>query len=110
MIFSFIYSPREGTPAAKMPDQIDRAVANDRYARLLSLQDTITDKRNARFVGRTLKVLCEEESKNDPQMMTGRADTPRPIHFKGDPSLKGQFVNVKITKSDLFCLSGEIEK
>lgn len=108
MIFSFIYSPRKGTPAAEMDCQIDRAVANDRYARLLALQDTITDKRNARFVGRTIKVLCEEISKNDPEMMTGRGPTPRPVHFKGNESLIGQFVNVKITKSDLFSLNGEI--
>ncbi len=110
MIFSFIYSPRKGTPAAEMDCQIDRAVANDRYARLLALQDTITDKRNARFVGRTMKVLCEDVSKNDPEMMTGRGNTPRPVHFKGDSSLIGQFVNVKITKSDLFSLNGEIVK
>lgn len=108
MIFSFIYSPRKGTPAAEMDCQIDRPVANDRYGRLLALQDTITDERNARFVGRTLKVLCEDVSKTDHGMMTGRSDTPRPIHFKGDSSLIGSFVNVKITNSDLFCLSGEI--
>ena len=108
MIFSFIYSPREGTPAARLDCQIDRAVANDRYARLLALQDTITAKRNARFVGRTMKVLCEEVSKTDAGMMTGRGDTPRPVHFAGDESLIGQFVNVKITKSDLFSLMGEI--
>jgi tRNA-2-methylthio-N6-dimethylallyladenosine synthase len=108
MIFSFIYSPREGTPAATMDCQIDRAVANDRYQRLLDLQDTITAERNARFVGRTLKVLCDDISKTDESMMTGRADTPRPIHFKGDSSMIGKFVNVKITKSDLFSLMGEV--
>ncbi|MBQ3528119.1 MAG: tRNA (N6-isopentenyl adenosine(37)-C2)-methylthiotransferase MiaB [Clostridia bacterium] len=108
MIFSFIYSPREGTPAAAMDCQIDRAVANDRYQRLLSLQDTITAERNARFEGRTLKVLCDDVSKTDSSMMTGRADTPRPIHFKGDSSMIGKFINVKITKSDLFSLMGEV--
>ena len=108
MIFSFIYSPRNGTPAAAMEGQIDRAVANDRYARLLALQDKVTDERNARFVGRTMKVLCEEVSKTDSSMMTGRGETPRPVHFKGDENLIGRFVNVKITKSDLFSLNGEI--
>jgi len=108
MIFSFIYSPRNGTPAASLDCQIDRAVANERYARLLALQDEITAERNARFVGRTMKVLCEEVSKTDSDMMTGRGETPRPVHFKGDSSLIGSFVNVKITKSDLFSLSGEI--
>ncbi|MBE6587830.1 MAG: TRAM domain-containing protein, partial [Ruminococcaceae bacterium] len=108
MIFSFIYSPREGTPAAALDCRIDRAVANDRYSRLLALQDEITAERNARFVGRTMKVLCEEVSKTDSGMMTGRGNTPRPVHFAGDESLIGQFVNVKITKSDLFSLMGEI--
>ena len=55
-----------------------------------------------------MRVLCEDVSKNDPEMMTGRGNTPRPVHFKGDSSLIGQFVNVKITKSDLFSLNGEI--
>ena len=110
MIFSFIYSPRLGTPAAGLDCQIERAVANDRYARLLALQDTITAERNARFEGRVMRVLCDEVSKNDPCMMTGRSDTPRPVHFKGDTSLIGQFVDVKITKTDLFSLSGEIVK
>jgi len=110
MIFSFIYSPREGTPAAKMPDQIPHAVSAERYRRLCELQDSITEERNARFVGRTLRVLCEDVSKFDETRLTGRADTPRPTHFEGGRELIGRMVNVEICESDIFNLNGKIVK
>ena len=108
MIFSFIYSPRKGTPAAEMPDQIPHAVSTERFARLLELQNEISLARNNRFVGRTMRVLAEEVSRTDDTKITGRGDSPRPIHFAGDPSLIGQFVNVKITSADTFSLNAEI--
>ena len=108
MIFSFIYSPRKGTPAAEMPGQIPHAVSTERFARLLELQNEISLARNNRFVGRTMRVLAEEVSRTDDTKITGRGDSPRPIHFAGGPSLIGQFVNVKITSADTFSLNAEI--
>lgn len=108
MVFSFIYSPREGTPAAKMDGQIPHSVSAERMSRLLMLQDEICLERNSRFVGETVSVLCEGVSKNDPEMMTGRADVPRPVHFKGDASMEGKILNVKITWADKYSLRGEI--
>ena len=108
MIFSFIYSPRKGTPAAEMPDQIPHAVSTERFARLLELQNEISLERNNRFVGRSVRVLAEEISRTDGTKITGRGDSPRPIHFAGDPSLIGHFVNVKITSADTFSLNAEI--
>ncbi len=107
-VFSFIYSPRVGTPAAEMEGQIEKEVATERMSRLLELTGEISLKRNRRFEGRTLKVLVEERSKNDVSFLTGRADSPRPIHFKGDDSLIGNFANIKITKAEQFSMNGEI--
>jgi len=107
-LFSFIYSPRVGTPAAKMDGQIPKEVSRERFARLMDVTNPISLERNERFVGRVLRVLAEEPSKNDPSFLTGRADSPRPIHFKGECDIIGKFVNVKITKAETFSMNGEI--
>ncbi|MBQ8371055.1 MAG: tRNA (N6-isopentenyl adenosine(37)-C2)-methylthiotransferase MiaB [Clostridia bacterium] len=108
MVFSFIYSPRTGTPAAVMENQIPREVSAARMERLLALGDGISKERNERFVGRTLRILVEDVSKYDADMLTGRGSPVRPVHFKGEKSLIGKFVNVKITGNETFCLNGEI--
>ena len=106
-IFSFIYSPRKGTPAAEMENQVSHEVSTARFERMLALQNEISLARNQRFVGRTMRVLAEEISHGDATKITGRGDSPRPIHFAADPSVIGQFVNVKITAADTFSLSAE---
>ena len=106
-IFSFIYSPRRGTPAAEMTDQVPHDISTARFERMLALQNEISLARNQRFVGRTVRVLAEEISHGDATKITGRGDSPRPIHFAADPSVIGQFVNVKITAADTFSLSAE---
>ncbi len=108
MIFTFIYSPRIGTPAAKMDGQIPKEVSGERFERMLNIQNKISLERNNRFVGRRIRVLIEEVSKTDPAMLTGRADSPRPIHFKADKSLIGSFADVKITSADTFSLNAEL--
>ena len=107
MIFSFIYSPREGTPAAKMV-QVPHEISTARFERMLALQNSISDERNSRFVGRTMRILAEGESKTDTEMLTGRGDCVRPIHFKAPKSLIGEFVDVKITGAETFCLHGKV--
>ena len=110
MVFSFIYSPRIGTPAATMEGQIPHKVSSERLSRLMQLQDTISLERNRRFVGKTVRVLTEDVSKNNPEMMTGKADVPRPIHFKGDASMIGEYKNILITSADKYSLRGEIKE
>lgn len=110
MVFSFIYSPRAGTPAASMADQIPHDVSSERMTRLLAADNRISGERNERFVDRTLRVLVEDVSKTNDGTLTGRASPVRPIHFVGDRSLIGQFVNVKITKNETYCLVGEIQE
>ena len=108
MIFSFIYSPRNGTPAAKMENQVPHDVSTARFERLLATQNRISDERNSRFLGRKIRVLAEDVSKNDETMLTGRGDPVRPVHFEGSRDLIGQFVDVEITGASTFCLEAKL--
>jgi len=108
MIYSFIYSPRIGTPAAEM-EQVPHDVSTARFERLLTLQNAISSQRNERFEGKVLRVLAEEVSKNDASMLTGRGDPVRPVHFPGKEEMIGQFVQVKIDKVTPFTLEGTVE-
>ncbi len=108
MVFSFIYSPRNGTPAARMESQIPREISSERMSRLLALEAEISDRRNSRFEGRTIRVLADGISKNDPDMLTGKGDPVRPVHFRADHGVIGQFVNVRIKKTSTFSFEGEL--
>lgn len=110
MVFSFIYSPRTGTPAATMDNQIPKAVSNGRYERLLELQNDISIERNRRFIGREMTVIADEISRTDKTMLTGRGDPVRPIHFLGQEDMLGKNVRVRITDADTFSLRAEIIK
>ena len=107
MIFSFIYSPRVGTPAASMDCQIPHEISTARFERMINTQNDISRERNERFVGRTVRALVTEVSRTDEKMLTARSDSPRPIHFAGDASMIGSFADIRITKADTFSLIGE---
>ena len=109
MIFSFIYSPREGTPAAKMEPQVDRETGVARLREMTALQDEISLERCGRFVGRTIRLLADEVSRTDKAMLTGRGQPARPVHFAGDSSLIGQFVDVEITSAGSYSMEGKIK-
>ena len=108
MIFSFIYSPRTGTPAAKM-EQLPDKVKTDRMNRLLALQNELLAEKNEAYVGKTLRVLGEGKSKTNEAKMSARTEGNRIVLFDGDESLTGKFIDLKITKSAPFALIGEIE-
>ena len=108
-LFAFIYSPRVGTPAASM-EQVDDAVKKARYARLLGVQEEISARRTAPFAGRTVKVLCDGPSKADPDTLTGRTAGNISVFFAGDPALTGQFVSVRIGRTEPYALYGTVEK
>lgn len=115
MIFSFIYSPRVGTPAAKLEkefpeNKIPNDVKKSRFARLLSTQNEISKKRNERHIGKTIKVLSEGISKNDRNIYTGRCDSGKLIHFANGEFTEGKYINVKVTNADTFTIFGEIIK
>ena len=109
MIFSFIYSPRTGTPAAKM-EQVDDKIKSERMERLLKLQNELLAEKNLSYVGKTMRVLVEGRSKTNTEKMSARTEGNRIVLFDGDDSLTGNFAYIRITKSAPFALFGEIVK
>ena len=81
--FMFIYSPRAGTPAANMPNHVDRDVASERFSRLSVLQQRISVEKNQALIGSTVEVLSEGPSRKDPTMITARTRTNKVVHVPG---------------------------
>ena len=108
MIYSFIYSPRKGTPAAAMEGQIDHKTGAARMERLLALQNEISAERNARLMGKTVRVLSEGQSKNDAAVYTGRTDQNKIVFFE-KPIPAGEWCFVKINRTAAFALWGEVQ-
>lgn len=107
--FTFKYSPRPKTLAAKLPI-IDDEIVQDRFQRLLDELYPIFYQKNNEYIGRTVKVLIESESKNNPEIMTGRTDTFKLCHVKASKDLIGKFVDVKITDNTSFTIAGDLVK
>lgn len=105
--FTFIYSPRVGTRAADMPDQIPEPVSSRRIQKLIALQKEITHKRYAKYIGQVHNVLVEEASRRDENQMAGKNEYNITVNFPGDKSLVGQIVKVKITSAGESTLRGE---
>ncbi|MBS4535969.1 tRNA (N6-isopentenyl adenosine(37)-C2)-methylthiotransferase MiaB [Clostridium sp. D2Q-14] len=106
--FTFLYSVREGTPAAKMSEQVPDEIKHERFQRLLDTLHPISLKRNKELINREFKVLVEDISKNDDTKLSGRTDTNRLIHFKGNKELISEIVNVRVTDAKTWTLEGEI--
>ena len=108
LVYSFIYSPREGTPAAKMDAQVPREISDIRMARLLATQDAICAEQNSAFVGRKLRVLVDSvEKRKDGLIASGRAENNRLVHFPVNDERTGYFTKVIITASGPFDLFAE---
>ena len=108
-IFSFIYSRREGTPAAKLDFVLSEEEIHRNFDRLLEVQNEISKRKNEAYVGRVERVLVDGASKNDPNMLSGRCDSSKIVNFKGDASLVGKYVDVLITEARTWSLNGEIK-
>ena len=106
--FMFMYSIRKGTKAAIMEGQIDDEVKKDRLHRLMSLQNSISKKLSMNYEGKIERVLVEGPSKKNKDMLSSRTSTNKIVLFKGDNSLEGQFVNVKINECKTWTLYGEL--
>lgn len=106
MIFSFIYSPRVGTPAAKMEDQVPRVVQNARFERLLALQNEISLQKNEPYVGTVQRVLCDGESKTA-GVLSGRSAQNKIVFFEGNVP-RGAFADVLIERAEPFALWGKL--
>ena len=106
--FTFIYSPRRGTPAAKIQDNVSKATKSNRFMELVKHLEANIEVYAKNMVGKTYKVLVDGESKTDSDMLSGYTECNKLVHFKGDASLVGKIVNVKITESHTYSLIGEI--
>lgn len=110
-IFMFIYSPREGTIAAKREDQIPEAIKHKRFDRLKELYEAKVDSNNEKYIRTTQKILIEGNSKNDPTMFCGRTDTNKVVVFEPNGNCQiGDIVNVEIIENHKWYFKGEIKK
>jgi tRNA-2-methylthio-N6-dimethylallyladenosine synthase len=105
--FTFIYSPRVGTPAAKMV-QVPDEVKHERFDRLKALIEQTTSEHSASMVGKTYEVLVEGPSKKNDDVLSSYASNGKLINFKGPAYLTGCLVNVKVTESHTYSLLGEL--
>ena len=104
--FTFVYSPRKGTPAATM-EQIPAAVKKSRITRLVKLQNDITKELSEGYIGGIYEVLIEDVNPKYAGTVCGRTDSGRLVTIPGDASLIGSFLKVKITKARSAALFGE---
>jgi len=105
--YTFQFSARPGTPAASMPGHIEKAVVQERFDRLVTLQNAISLEINERAVGRIEEVLVEGPSKKDPGVMTARTRGNKPVHAPGNIE-PGTYLQVEITKGAPHHLMGRV--
>ncbi|TDB39153.1 MAG: tRNA (N6-isopentenyl adenosine(37)-C2)-methylthiotransferase MiaB [Actinobacteria bacterium] len=112
--FTFLYSPRDGTPAAELEDTVSREVMQERFDRLITVVQASAFAKNQRFVGTTQEVLVEGTSRRDASVITGRTESNKVVHAPlpdgtSAASLGGTFVRVVIDEAQTWFLSGHIE-
>ncbi|KYG34981.1 tRNA (N6-isopentenyl adenosine(37)-C2)-methylthiotransferase MiaB [Alkalihalobacillus trypoxylicola] len=106
--YTYIYSPREGTPAAKMKDNVPDEVKRERLGRLNALVNEMSAKKNLGYQGKIVEVLVEGESKKNPDILAGRTRTNRLVNFRAPKSIIGKICFVKITNVKTWSLDGEL--
>ncbi len=106
--FTFLYSPRRGTPAADYENQIPEDVKHDRFNRLVEVMNRGSKARNAAFVGRVCRVLVDGPDKKSSGILNGRTEEFKLVDFEGPEELIGSMVDVEITASNTFSLQGRI--
>ncbi len=104
--FTFIYSPRTGTKAAQMEGRIAEDVAKDRITRLVALVNELTRRKSAKYVGKTIEILCEDYDEKK-KMYLGRDEYGRMGYFKCERDPVGEFIRLKITAANGISLYGE---
>ncbi|AXN40619.1 MULTISPECIES: tRNA (N6-isopentenyl adenosine(37)-C2)-methylthiotransferase MiaB [Peribacillus] len=106
--YTFIYSPREGTPAAKMQDNVPMEVKKERLQRLNALVNETCALKMKEYDGQIVEVLVEGESKKNPDVLAGYTTKNKLVNFKGPKSAIGQIVKVKITGTKTWSLNGDM--
>lgn len=106
--YTFIYSPREGTPAAMKKDDVPEEVKKQRLYRLNELVNKQAKESMKEYEGKTVKVLVEGESKKNPDVLAGYTEKNKLVNFKAPKSVIGQIVDVKITEAKTWSLDGTL--
>ena len=105
--FTFVYSPRQGTRAATMENQVPEDVQKDRIMRLVALVNALTRKKSEKYLGKTVEILCEDYDEKK-GLYLGRDEFGRMGYFQSETDKIGEFVRLKITKANGISLYGEI--
>ncbi|WP_028589323.1 tRNA (N6-isopentenyl adenosine(37)-C2)-methylthiotransferase MiaB [Paenibacillus massiliensis] len=108
MAYTYIYSPREGTPAAIMEDNVPMEIKKERLQRLNDTIKEYSKDSNDKMRGQIVEVLVEGESKNNAQVLAGRTRTNKLVHFEGATDLIGTFVQVEITDALTWYIKGNL--
>jgi len=106
--YTYLYSIREGTPAAEMNEQIDEKTKQERFNRLLDKVNEVSAEINRSYLNKVVEVLVEGPSKNDATRLMGRTTQNKSVNFDGDETLIGKLVKVKIIEARTFSLNGEV--
>ncbi len=109
-LFTFIFSPRPGTPAAKLDDPTPREEKQNWFDALCNAQNAISAEKHAAYIGRTVRVLVEGESDDADWPLSARTEGNRLVRMKGDKSLIGMFTTAKISGSNTWALYGAAEE
>lgn len=110
LAYTFLYSPREGTPAASMENQVPHDIQMERFNRLLALQNQISLEKNTAMLGKVYEVLVEGTSKTSDEILTGRTRGGKVVNFAGKPSDIHQLRMVEITGAKTWSLRGKIRQ
>ncbi|MGP3777368.1 tRNA (N6-isopentenyl adenosine(37)-C2)-methylthiotransferase MiaB [Halanaerobium saccharolyticum] len=108
MAYTFIYSQRSGTPAARRDDQVEEEVKKERLKRLMDLQNKISYDKNQKLIGTTQEILVTGPSNNDPEVYEGRTSTNKICFIEKNEELIGEIVEVKIEAAKSWTLEGTV--
>ena len=107
-LFTFIYSPRKGTPAAQLPDPMSKEEKSANFNRLVEVQNRISLEKHQAYIGTVQRCLVDGESEDPRNNLNARTPGGRLVHVSGDPALVGRFVDVKIVDCSTWALFGEL--
>ena len=107
-LFTFIYSPRKGTPAAEMPDPMSKEEKSANFNRLVEAQNRISNEKHREYIGTVQRCLVDGEGEDPRNNLNARTPGNRLVHLSGDKSLIGRYVDIKITDCSTWALFGEL--
>ena len=107
-LFTFIYSPRKGTPAAELDDPVTREEKSANFDRLVEAQNRISLEKHRAYIGTVRRCLIDGEGQDPRNNLTARTAGGRLVHLNGDPALMGQYADIKIVDCSTWALFGEL--